>query len=279
MQLEFRTITPEQAADMLAKHNTFNRKLDASHAAFLAKEMERGTFRPDNGDSIRIDAEGNIIDGQHRLAAIVKTGKPVTMLVANDIDRDTFATIDMGKRRTVHDIVCIDLLSAGIVAPRGTAASARLLLEYEGRFAGGATIASKGARRAAMPVDVVRDACKRAGFIFAVERAIKISKRMSIVTTAPVAVALLACERDNKTACDAYFHRLQTMEGLQPGAPEHSVDRALRQWKSSGSPLQRSAYGQLFALIRGYLASRDGQRLSLIRVPQSPETFPYLPTF
>lgn len=279
MQLEFRTITPEQAADMLAKHNTFNRKLDASHAAFLAKEMERGTFRPDNGDSIRIDAEGNIIDGQHRLAAIVKTGKPVTMLVANDIDRDTFATIDMGKRRTVHDIVCIDLLSAGIVAPRGTAASARLLLEYEGRFAGGATIASKGARRAAMPVDVVRDACKRAGFIFAVERAIKISKRMSIVTTAPVAVALLACERDNKTACDAYFHRLQTMEGLQPGAPEHSVDRALRQWKSSGSPLQRSAYGQLFALIRGYLASRDGQQLSLIRVPQSPETFPYLPTF
>lgn len=279
MQLEFRTITPEQAADMLAKHNTFNRKLDASHAAFLAKEMERGTFRPDNGDSIRIDAEGNIIDGQHRLAAIVKTGKPVTMLVANGIDRDTFATIDMGKRRTVHDIVCIDLLSAGIVAPRGTAASARLLLEYEGQFAGGATIASKGARRAAMPVDVVRDACKRAGFIFAVERAIKISKRMSIVTTAPVAVALLACERDNKTACDAYFHRLQTMEGLQPGAPEHSVDRALRQWKSSGSPLQRSAYGQLFALIRGYLASRDGQRLSLIRVPQSPETFPYLPTF
>ena len=55
MQLEFQTITPEQASDLLTNHNPSNRRLDTRHALFLAQEMERGTFRPDNGDSIRIE--------------------------------------------------------------------------------------------------------------------------------------------------------------------------------------------------------------------------------
>jgi len=46
MQLEFQTITPEQASDLLANHNPSNRRLDVRHATFLAQEMERGTFRP-----------------------------------------------------------------------------------------------------------------------------------------------------------------------------------------------------------------------------------------
>ena len=278
MQLEFQTITPEQASDLLANHNPSNRRLDGKHAAFLAQEMERGTFRPDNGDSIRIDVDGNILDGQHRLAAIIKAGKPVTMLIAKDVDRETFATIDTGKRRTVHDVVHIDLARIGVAAPKGATASARLLLEYESRFSTGASKTSKGSRQGLVPVDAVRDACIRPGFIDAVNRGMKAAKRMVVVTTAPAAVALLVCERDNKEACDAYFHRLQTMVGIQPGGPEHSVDRALRSWRETGSPLQRSAYGQLFALIRGYMASRDGERLSKIYVPQTPDTFPYLPT-
>lgn len=278
MQLEFQTITPEQAQELLTNHNPSNRRLDTRHAVFLAQEMERGTFRPDNGDSIRIDTDGNVLDGQHRLAAIVKVGRPVTMLIANGVDRETFATIDIGKRRTVQDIVGIDLLSAGINAPKGTTASARLLLEYEGRFSSGASNAAKGTRQQLMPVDAVRDACKRGGFIPTVERAAKVAKRLVIVTTAPVAVAMLACERDNKAACDTYFRRLQTMEGLQAGAPEHSVYRSLRTWRDSGSAVQRTAYAQLFALIRGYIASRDGETLNFIRLPKTPETFPYLPT-
>lgn len=278
MQLEFQTITPEQASDLLTNHNPSNRRLDTRHALFLAQEMERGTFRPDNGDSIRIDTDGNILDGQHRLAAIVRAGKPVTMLVAKGVDRETFATIDTGKRRTVQDIVGIDFALLGISTPKGTPHAARLLIEYESKFSIGQSTADTGARHRVAPVDAVRDVCKRPGFVETVKRSVKIANKMSIVKTAPVAVALIACERDNKMACDTFFHRLMTMEGLQPGAPEHSVDRALRAWKVNGSAAQRSAYGQLFALIRGYLASRDGERLSKIYVPQTPDTFPYLPT-
>ena len=278
MQLEFQNITPEYAAKLLAEHNPNNRPLSRQHVVFISQEMQRGTFRPDNGDSIRIDTNGNIIDGQHRLAAIVHAGKPMLMLVANGIEDGAFATIDIGKPRTVKDIVGIDLQSAGIQMPKGIAASARLLLEYESKFLAGPMNTIKGNRHMVAPVDMVLATCRRPGFINAVERAAKIARKMLIVKTAPVAVALIACEFDNKAASDVYLHRLQTMEGLQPGAPEHSVDRALRTWKVNGSSLQRSSYGQLFALIRGYIASRDGERLSRIYVPENPETFPYLPT-
>jgi hypothetical protein len=278
MQLEFQVITPDYAAELLANHNPNNRPLSRNHVTFIAQEMERGTFRADNGDSIRFGADGNIIDGQHRLAAIVRSGKTVMMLVARGIEGDAFATIDIGKSRSISDIVGIDLRSAGINTPRGSVSSARLLLEYESRFSSGATATLTGSRRCVAPVDMVRATCRRPGFIDAVERAAKIASKMMIVSTAPMAVALIACELDSKAACDAYLHRLQTMEGLQPGAPEHSVDRALRTWKIGGSTLQRSAYGQLFALLRGYIASRDGRQLNMIRIPLSPETFVYLPT-
>ena len=275
MQLSFETITPEQAQDLLINHNPVNRRLDTSHVQFLAREMERGTFRPDNGDTIRIDDQGNIIDGQHRLAAIMRIGKPVPMLVARNLDPDAFASIDIGKPRSATDIIGIDLHRDGIVAPKGAVASARLLLDYEMGFQSGT---DHGKRIDRQPVDAVRAVCRRPGFTDAVTRGARFARDMVVVKTAPSAVAIIACERDNKAAADAYFQRLRTMEGLQRGAPEHSVYRSLRTWRDSGTTVQRSAYGQLFALIRGYIASRDGKRLDLIRIPQTPETFPYLPT-
>lgn len=278
MQIQFQTITPEHAADLLAKHNPSNRRLDNRHAQFLAQEMERGTFRPDNGDSIRIDTNGDILDGQHRLAAIIKAGKPVEMLVVSDVDRETFATIDTGKRRTVQDVVIIDMARSGTSAPKGLATAARLMYGYERRFQTGINDSASGARTQIVPVDAVREACARPGFVDAVERATKIARKMVVVTTAPVAVALIACELNSKAASDVFFHRLQTLEGLSVGSPEYAVDRALRQWREGGSSTQRSAYGQLFALIRGYVASRDGEKLNFIRVPKTPEGFVYLRT-
>ena len=276
MQLQFQTITPAIAAELLANHNPSNRRLDTRHSAFLAQEMARGTFRPDNGDSIRIDVDGDILDGQHRLAAIVKTGKSVDMLVARNVDRETFATIDTGKRRTVHDIVHIDLARGGINTPKGLTSAARLLYQYESRFESG--LSGSGSRVDAIPVDAVREACKRHGFVEQVERSAKIAHKMVVVKIAPVAVALVVCEIDNKDASDVFFHRLQTLEGLSTGSPEYSVDRALRSWRESGSTVQRSAYGQLFALLRGYIASRDGETLNFIRLPKTSDTFPYMPT-
>lgn len=278
MQITTEIITPEFAERVLRENNPTNRRLDRIHTAFLAQEMASGTFAAHNGDAIRFDESGNLLDGQHRLAAIVKCGLSLMMTVARGISRDTFATIDIGKRRNISDVVGIDLAANGMSAPRGAVSAASLLHNYECRFERSTTSAVNGNRRTAPPMSVIRDICVRPGFAEVTVRASSMARRLNTTTIAPVTVALIACGMDNKEAADDYFHRLLSTAGEARGIPEITVTKTLGQWKLGGSTVHRSAYGHLYALLRGYVARRDGESLNLIRVPKTPDGFIYLPT-
>lgn len=104
-------ITPHIAERWLNKCNTHNRSLYESTVESYALDMKRG-FWALNHQPIAFDDEGILMDGQHRLAAIVRSGKTIRMLVAQDIpkqfDNDgvkhfTQETIDGGKPRSVGD--------------------------------------------------------------------------------------------------------------------------------------------------------------------------------
>lgn len=74
-------ITPEMAARQLdAYYAAGGRSLIRDHVACLAAKMLRGEWVLDYS-SIHLSASGNLIDGAHRIAAIVRAGVPVTMLV------------------------------------------------------------------------------------------------------------------------------------------------------------------------------------------------------
>jgi len=61
--------------------------------------MKAGQWRL-NGESIIVDWDHNIADGQHRLGAIVKTGVTADFVVVRGINPDCFPTIDRGKPRS-----------------------------------------------------------------------------------------------------------------------------------------------------------------------------------
>jgi hypothetical protein len=106
MQVQIQTLTPEYAAALLAK-NTANRPLSSSHAESLARSIQRGEWKL-NGDAIRIAIDGTLLDGQHRLAAIVRAGIPVQSLVVGGLSNEVFDTIDVGaKRRGTSDVMAI----------------------------------------------------------------------------------------------------------------------------------------------------------------------------
>lgn len=95
------TVTPQMASDWLSR-NPQNRTLSKRHAERLAEDMSKGNFVY-NGESIKIDEEGNLLDGQHRLTAIVMSGTVQQVLVARDVPRSSMRTIDRGHGRTVAD--------------------------------------------------------------------------------------------------------------------------------------------------------------------------------
>lgn len=98
-------VTPEFAAELLTR-NTGNRKVIKTWVDQLAQDMTRGRWQ-ENGETIIVSRSGKILDGQHRLLAVIKSGRPVYMLILFGIsdDRKVMASIDQGKNRTVANIL------------------------------------------------------------------------------------------------------------------------------------------------------------------------------
>lgn len=100
------TVNPQLAEDWL-KFNSNNRPLSIPHVEEYVGRMKRGEWVL-NGQAIIFTSTGELGDGQHRLAAVVKLGEPVKFDVRFGIDPDTFSTIDDGKKRTAGDVFSIE---------------------------------------------------------------------------------------------------------------------------------------------------------------------------
>lgn len=104
ISIEVKEITPELAKDILENHNNLNRNRNKEHVKALLNNMKQGTWRF-NGDTIRFDRDGELIDGQHRLAALVEFGKPLPVIVVKGFDKETIRTIDQEiKPRNLADL-------------------------------------------------------------------------------------------------------------------------------------------------------------------------------
>lgn len=102
---EVETITPYLAAFYLANNDKKNRPLNQKHVDSLAREMTSGRWKL-NGDAIRFSGD-DVVDGQHRLAAVAKSGVTILSLVVRGLDASVFDTIDQGKRRSASDTLSV----------------------------------------------------------------------------------------------------------------------------------------------------------------------------
>lgn len=98
-------ITPAQAETYLAL-NTTNRKMRELHVDKLADDIAEGRWHI-NGSSIVFNGDGTLLDGQHRLAAIVKSGVPVEMVVVRGVSKAAMATIDANIPRKANDVAAM----------------------------------------------------------------------------------------------------------------------------------------------------------------------------
>jgi hypothetical protein len=98
---EVMTITPRDATEWL-RCNRNNRPVRKRHVEFLAQEILDGNWQV-NGQPIVIAEDEQVLDGQHRLFAIVEAGKSIKSMVVYGISPDAFKTIDTGAVRTGAD--------------------------------------------------------------------------------------------------------------------------------------------------------------------------------
>ncbi|GLC28271.1 hypothetical protein [Roseisolibacter agri] len=120
-------ITPKMAEELLARNVELNRRLNRALVERYATDMQNGDWQEENGETIKIAPDGTLLDGQHRLSAVVESGRPVRFLVVRNVDPDALATVDAGKSRSFADV----LHMRGQENARRVAAAAKYVWHYE----------------------------------------------------------------------------------------------------------------------------------------------------
>lgn len=98
-------ITPELAQRILG-NNPYNRNISKQTVKRYADLMRQGKWH-ENGESISIDKDGNLVNGQHRLAACIESGCSFTAVIVYGVAKDDSFIFDAGMNRTKYGTMII----------------------------------------------------------------------------------------------------------------------------------------------------------------------------
>ncbi len=104
LQSKIEVITPEIAKKYLSL-SAGNRNLSPSNQRACERDISKGDWVL-NGEAIKFNQSGKLVDGHHRLSAVVKTGKPIETLVVYGVADDIYI-FDKGKPRSTTDTLKI----------------------------------------------------------------------------------------------------------------------------------------------------------------------------
>ena len=111
----WQSVTPHWAEKQLSAYETFcdghpterkNRPVHQSQVNKYVQDMKAGMWGR-NHQGIAFDQDGILMDGQHRLWAVVESGVTVMMPVTWGLNREAQLTIDSGLKRTTADVAAI----------------------------------------------------------------------------------------------------------------------------------------------------------------------------
>lgn len=256
MKTELKCITPEDAKTLLLL-NTNNRPLIDSYVDKLAKDMTEGRWIQ-NGDTIRISNTGVLLDGQHRLAAIVKSGVDQTYLVASDLANDAFAVTDNGKPRTTGHV----LAHEGIPHYNAVAAASMLAACWEKHGDPAPSPHKRPSRTELM------------GWIYANDSIIEsvgcVSRKKwcrRFIGQGASGFCLWAFRLDDQDKSDDFFSALDEGSYLFPSSPIlHLRERLIAE---KGSRYKAPKRNTLALVFKAYKAFRDNREMKLLRLHEA----------
>ncbi|MGC0422225.1 hypothetical protein [Embleya sp. AB8] len=256
MYTEVLMVTPELAKAWL-KQNAMNRPLSRQTVAHLVRAIERGEWQLTH-QGIAFDQDETLLDGQHRLAAVVKSNLAVQMAVTRGVSRSAFTVMDTGRKRTGRDALTL----AGETNSTHLAAALRGLHLYlnqpDTSWSGGSTgITNDQLLRVLEEHPGMRDAINH-GLIL--NRAIKIT-----VTASAIGWYVTAKERPDIDPAD-WLAKLVSGAGLAVGDPRLTF-RNTMMGLAAGQRHRRSDDSREYLLyyLKAWNAWVEGRELKLLR--------------
>jgi hypothetical protein len=248
MKIEMVKIGPALAAEYLTK-NENNRNLSDRAVEILAKAMLSGEWIS-NGDTISFSG-GKLIDGQHRLNAIIRSGATVDAIVVHDLPADAFKTKDIGKKRSTADSLTI----MGEKNSRSLAAAISAAMMIEDEWFLGVHISSSS-RYSVTEIASYLDAHQHAREVCTTNSSFGVGKQ-SIRDA--LQILAINCGQDATEFCA----RVVDGVGLAKNSPAYALRELLLKDGKSGKSISKRWEAAMW--IKCFVAYRDGRPISLMR--------------
>lgn len=225
--------------------NTGNRRIDRNAVARYAEDLRSGHW-PFTGDTIKFAVDGRLIDGQHRLLAIIDADVTVEALVVRNLDPGAQVVVDNGKKRTIADSLAL----------RGEANATTLA------GVAGLVITNGGKRRRPLsPSEVIAALDKHPSIREAANAATGLRIRNLTPSVAGYCYWRLAQVNPGDTT--AFFTALATLANLPSGSPILALHRKL---ETSGSGRSHAYRREIIACVfHSWNAYRRGETRALIK--------------
>lgn len=254
---EWVEVTPALAEEWL-RWNKDNRRLVSARVLRFAEDMEGGRWANHHPHGIAFDVNGRLIDGQHRLEAVVLSGASVVMRVTRDLNPEMHVVFDLGAPRSSSDI----LTRGGVQnsAHAGTIASMLYLYDnYPDVIWHTPRYPSKTWQLEYVREhnEAVQESVRHAG----------VASRTSRIPRSAYGVLYLLVDRHGLLSeWDEWHSKIASGEGLLKGDPRLTI----RNYFSHEARIREGSgiwqrQRRLALLIKAYRAYRDGRSVSLIR--------------
>lgn len=107
IRTQVKTIGPKEAKHLLSLNAENQRPVSQQALSDCIYQIKNDKWCL-NGEAIKIGKSGKVIDGQHRLMAVIECDKPIKTLVVDNIEDEHYITLDSGKSRSNADIFAIE---------------------------------------------------------------------------------------------------------------------------------------------------------------------------
>jgi hypothetical protein len=240
-------VGPAIAEKWLAK-NSDNRRVRKATIERYARDMASGEW-VENGAAISFAEDGTLLDGQHRLWAVVESGATIQTLVARNLPARVQDTMDDGTKRTLGDTFNFHRVENSNTA---AAIVRRVILWQQGyRTNQGTYQPTKAESLAALNDDPTIST--------AIEQACALSRRR---LTSPSLIGLtwwLFWDIDEQ-ACSDFWNGLHTGVGLDETSPIYIVREQIMRQNARSERIPETAY--LAWIIKAWNHWRADKQLS-----------------
>ena len=257
-------VTPDLAKKILSTMVN-NRNIKKRSLSKIIEDINSNQWVSNNGESLKMNKQGRLIDGQHRLQAIIETNKPLDLYITFNCHIDSINTVDTGSSRSL-----INVLKINNIKYYNTIGS---IVQSESVIFKGVSIRniSNATKVKGYPKVVYLVKNNSEYLYFVCKESDKLNVKFPLFSTSFYSKYFNIFYKIDKDVCFEFFNKLST--GIDADSPIFLLRQALI--KDSSKSIKKLSLKEKEALfIKCWNHFVDGTELKTLRWQASTEQFP-----